>query len=329
MSFSFAELKKNKNKLADSLKQEIEKTDYKKKFEKEEDTRFWQPELDEGGSGYALIRFLPPTIEEDNAFVKMMNYAFQGPLADDGKARWYIENSLQTIGQDDPVQKYNNMLYSKTKSTGDKFYEEQAKRQKRNTFYISNILVLSDKKNPQNEGKVFLFRYGQRVFDKIKDKMFPEFDGEESINIFDFWEGMNFKVKISLTKFKVDGGKEKEYRNWDKCEFDSPSELFGGDDEKIKAVWDKQYKLSEFTSPDKFKTYEELLNNLERTMGVGFGELFVMEQPKASAPKTKKDREVELDDTLDHIIEKKVESKSKTDEDENDLEFFKRLAEED
>lgn len=335
MSFSFNELKKNKSKLAESLKTEIEKTDYKKKFEKEEDTRFWQPELDEGGSGFARIRFLPPSKGEENSFVKMMEYRFQGPSINGEKGRWYINNSLQTIGQEDPVQKYNNLLYNKTKATGDKFFENQAKKQKRNQFYISNILVLSDKKNPQNEGKVFLFRYGQKVFDKIKDKMFPEFDGEESVNIFDFWQGSDFKIKISLTKFKdPTTGAEKEYRNWDKCEFDSPSELYNGDDERLQEVWNRQYMLGEFTAPEKFKTYEELLNQLERTMGVGFGELFVMEPTKVNTPKTKKETETDLDDSLDEIIEKKVEKKSKPKvedpEDEDDeMEFFKRLSEED
>ena len=201
------------------------------------DERLWKPEVDKSGNGYAVIRFLPAVEGEDMPWAKVWNHAFQGPTG-----QWYIENSLTTLGQKDPVSELNTQYWN----TGLESDKEIARKQKRKLQYFSNIYVVSDSKHPENEGKVFLFRYGKKIFDKIMAAMQPEFEDEKAINPFDFWEGANFKLKIR----KVAG-----YWNYDSSDFDNPSALFDSD-AKIEEVWNKQYPLSEFTATTNFKSYE-------------------------------------------------------------------------
>ena len=217
---------------AQSENQTQEKKSYK-------DERLWKPELDKTGNGYAVIRFLPAVDGENMPWAKLWNHAFQGPTG-----QWYIENSLTTLGNNDPVSEMNSAYWN----SGVESDKEIARRQKRKLQYYSNIYVMSDSRHPENEGKVFLFRYGKKIFDKCMEAMQPAFEDETPVNPFDFWKGANFKLKIR----KVDG-----YWNYDKSEFETPSALFDNDD-AIEEVWNKQYALNEFTASTNFKSYDEL-----------------------------------------------------------------------
>ena len=211
------------------------------------DERIWKPVMDKSGNGFAVIRFLPAPKGEDLPWAKVWNHAFQGPTG-----QWYIENSLTTLGQNDPVSEMNSAYWN----SGVESDKEIARRQKRKLQYFANILVIKDGANPQNEGKVFLYRFGKKIFDKCMEAMQPAFEDETPVNPFDFWEGADFKLKIR----KVDG-----YWNYDKSEFDSPSPLFD-DDEKLEEVWKKQYSLAEFTAPSNFKSYDELKTRLDTVL---------------------------------------------------------------
>ena len=256
------------------------------------DERLWKPELDKSGNGYAVIRFLPSVEGEDMPWAKVWNHAFQGPTG-----QWYIENSLTTVGQKDPVSEHNTKLWN----TGLESDKETARKQKRKLQYFSNIYVVSDSKHPENEGKVFLYRYGKKIFDKLMAAMQPEFEDETPINPFDFWKGANFKLKIR----KVDG-----YWNYDKSEFETPSAL--GDDSVIESVWKKQYALKEFTASTNFKSYEELKTRLDAVLSgtVSVGNVTdTMDDEPIASPK---------------VDTKPVESKQ---EDEDDtMDYFNKLA---
>ena len=203
------------------------------------DERLWKPELDKSGNGYSVIRFLPSPEGEDLPWAKVWNHAFQGPTG-----QWYIENSLTTIGQKDPVSEYNSKLWN----SGVESDKEIARKQKRKLQYFSNILVVSDPKHPENEGKVMLFRYGKKIFDKMMEAMQPAFEDETPINPFDFWEGAEFKLKIR----KVDG-----FWNYDKSEFSAPSPI-ADDESKIESIWKSQHSLAEKLDASNFKSYDEL-----------------------------------------------------------------------
>ena len=208
------------------------------------DERLWKPELDKSGTGQAVIRFLPAKDGEELPWVKVWKHAFQGPTG-----KWFIENSLTTLNQKDPVSEHNSELWN----TGLESDKEIARKQKRKLEYYSNIYVVSDPKHPENNGKVFLFRYGKKIFDKIMAAMQPEFEDETPINPFDFWEGANFKLKIR----KVDG-----FWNYDKSEFDSVKSL-SDDDGELDKIWNNQYPLADFHAPSNFKSYDELKKRLD------------------------------------------------------------------
>ena len=208
------------------------------------DDRIWKPVMDKTGNGFAIIRFLPAPKGEELPWAKLWNHAFQGPTG-----QWYIENSLTTIGQNDPVSEHNSALWN----SGVESDKEIARKQKRKLQYYSNIYVVKDSANPENEGKVFLYRFGKKIFDKIMEAMQPAFEDETPINPFDFWEGANFKLKLR----KVDG-----YWNYDKSEFEAPSALSKKDAE-LEEIWGKQYSLKEFTDNSNFKSYDELKKRLD------------------------------------------------------------------
>ena len=208
------------------------------------DERLWKPELDKSGTGQAVIRFLPAPDGEELPWIKMFKHAFQGPTG-----KWFIENSLTTLNQKDPVSEHNSQLWN----TGLESDKETARKQKRKLEYYSNIYVVSDPKHPENNGKVFLFRYGKKIFDKIMAAMQPEFEDETPINPFDFWEGANFKLKIR----KVDG-----YWNYDASSFENVSAL-SDDDAVLEGIYDKQYSLQDFLAPTNFKSYDELKKRLD------------------------------------------------------------------
>ena len=279
------------------------------------DDRLWKPEMDKTGNGYAVIRFLPAPDGEDLPWVKLYSHAFQGP------GGWYIENSLTTNGGKDPVSEYNCELWN----SGIDADKDTVRKQKRKLSFYANIYVVQDKANPQNEGKVFLYKFGKKIFDKIMEAMQPEYEDETAINPFDFWQGANFKLKLK----KVAG-----YWNYDSSEFAAPSPLLD-DDDALEALWKKQYSLQDLVAADKFKTYEELDKRLKMVLGQkpasrrydeetededndrgSFTPDFGSRQESNPVPPN-------LKEELNNL------SSSKSDEDEDDaLSYFQKLAEE-
>jgi len=235
MATSFADLKQSRQSNLDKLTQELNKLANPQQQGGSSDDRFWKPEVDKSGNGYAVIRFLPAPQGEDVPFVRVWDHGFKGP-----QGQWYIERSLTTIGQKDPVSEYNTMLWN----SGVEANKQQVREQKRRLSFYSNIYVVKDPADPENEGKVFLYRYGKKIFDKLNDLMNPQFEDEKPINPFDFWEGANFKLKIR----NVEG-----YRNYDKSEFETPAPLLD-DDSALESMWAKQYGLNEFVDPTNFKS---------------------------------------------------------------------------
>lgn len=252
------------------------------------DTRFWQPTVDKFGNGQAVIRFLPAPKDEDVPFVRVFSHGFKGP-----SGSWYIENSRTTIGESDPVAELNAKLWN----SGIESDKDIARQQKRRLHFISNILVVKDPANPENEGKVFLFKYGKKIFDKLNDLMNPAFDDEEPVNPFDFWEGANFRLRIR----QVEG-----YRNYDKSEFSEPSSL-SDDDSMLEKIWEKQYSLQEFIDPKNFKSYDELKTKLDRVLGNSSKPVTqptASEIPQQSAPemKTKSSMTDDDDEDFDSLL---------------------------
>ena len=242
---SFADLKRKSQNNFDFLQKELEKSSSNKNV----DDRFWKPEVDASGNGYAVIRFLPAPEGETIPWAKLYSHAFQGP------GGWYIENSLTTLGQvKDPVGEVNRRLWN----SGSDEDKETARKQKRKLQYYSNIYVVKDPKHPENEGKVFLYKYGKKIHDKIIAAMQPEFQDETPVNVFDLWEGANFKLKIK----KVAG-----YWNYDSSEFDSVSAL-SADDTELESIWKTEHSLEAFTAKDQFKSYEDLERRLNMVLGI-------------------------------------------------------------
>ena len=299
---SFAKLKKQSKlgSLTAKLVKEVEKMNNNGTSG---DDRLWKLDVDKSGNGYAVIRFLPAPDGEDLPFVKLYSHAFQGP------GGWYIENSLTTLGQKDPVSEYNTQLWNNGTDSG----KETARKQKRKLTYTSNIYVVKDPANPENEGKVFLFKYGKKIFDKLTAAMQPEFEDEEAIDPFDFWQGANFKLKAK----NVAG-----YRNYDSSEFAAQSPLLD-DDDALEALWKKELSLAEIVATDQFKTYEDLKRRLDYVLG-------------NTAPR----QDAEVEDEVEIIERERAEqevtaaadstSRSVTaDADEDDaLSYFAKLAEE-
>ena len=211
------------------------------------DERLWKPVMDKSGNGYAVIRFLPAPDGEDLPWAKMFSHAFQG------NGGWYIENSLTTIGQKDPLGELNRELWN----SGNDADKDTVRKQKRKLSFYANIYVVKDPANPQNEGGVFLYKFGKKIFDKIMEAMQPEFEDEEAINPFDFWQGANFKLKLK----KVAG-----YWNYDSSEFASVGPLLD-DDDALEAIWKKEYSLSALVAPDQFKSYDDLKKRLDMVLG--------------------------------------------------------------
>jgi len=294
---SFAKLKKQSKlgSLTQKLVKEVEKMN---NTGGQGDDRLWKLEVDKGGNGYAVIRFLPAPDGEDLPFVKLYSHAFQGP------GGWYIENSLTTLGQKDPVSEFNSQLWNNGTDSG----KDTARKQKRKLTYISNIYVVKDPANPENEGKTFLYKYGKKIFDKLTAAMQPEFEDEEAIDPFDFWQGANFKLKAK----NVAG-----YRNYDSSEFAATSALLD-DDDAMEAIWKKEYSLAELVATDQFKSYDELKTRLGYVLG---------NKPVRNDAETV-EQEVEDVRASAPVVET-VESVSKapaSDDDDDAMSYFAKLA---
>ena len=250
---SFANLKTNRTDVSKLANAAAEMSGGKQTQNKYEDTRFWKPTVDESGNGYAVIRFLPAAEGQELPWVRYFDHFFKGPTG-----QWYVEKSLTTLGNNDPVSEYNSRLWN----SGIEEDKETARKQKRRLHYVANIMVVNDPSNPANEGKVFLYDFGKKIFDKIMDKMQPEFPGEEPINPFDFWSGADFQLKIR----NVAG-----YRNYDKSEFKASSPLLEADETKLEATYNQLHDVSEFTAPSSYKSYDELKQRLEVVLGQSTG----------------------------------------------------------
>lgn len=239
---SFANLKKSS---VTSMKALAEKLNSEKTKDYGPDERFWTPDIDKGGNGYAVIRFLPAPEDHDMPYVKVYSHGFKEGT------RWYIEGCPTTVGGKCPACDANNILWE----TGDKANQDIVRKRKRQLQYIANILVISDSKRPENEGKVFLWKFGKKIFEKITQAIEPEFQDEKAINPFDFWAGANFKLKIR----NFEG-----FRNYDKSEFEAASSLFDGDDGALEKLWKSEISLKEFVSPEAFKAYDVLKAKFEQ-----------------------------------------------------------------
>ena len=262
------------------------------------DERLWKPELDKSGNGYAVIRFLPSPEGEDLPWAKVWNHAFQGPTG-----QWYIENSLTSVGQPDPVGELNSRLWN----SGIESDKDKARSQKRRLHYVTNIYVVNDPSAPQNEGKVFLYKFGKKIFDKIYDLMNPAFADETPIDPFDFWEGADFKLKIR----NVEG-----YRNYDKSEFSSASQFLSADEVKLEEAYNNMHDLTEFTNPKNYKSYDELKTKLMRVLG---------EEATAGAYTVRE--EIKMNDPV--LAHEPVTAEEISSEDEDTLSYFSKLAKQD
>ena len=305
---SFSDLKKQSKlgSLTAKLVKEVEKMNNNASSG---DDRVWKLECDKSGNGYAVIRFLPAPNGEDLPFVKLYSHAFQG------SGGWYIENSLTTLNQKDPVSELNSELWNNGTDAG----KEVARKQKRKLTYVSNIYVVKDPANPANEGKVFLYKYGKKIFDKLTAAMQPEFEDETPIDPFDFWQGANFKLKAK----NVAG-----YRNYDSSEFAAQGALLTDDDE-MEAIWKKQYSLADLVAADQFKSYDELKKRLDYVLG---NKTARRQDPEvADEESTSRGPVRELDEDLRTELRNLSSPKSSSvdeDEDDDTLSYFQRLAEE-
>jgi len=262
---SFANLKSNRGSSIDALVKAAEAVSSPKSESKGYgDDRFWTPTRDKAGNGYAVIRFLPAKAGEDLPWVRYWDHGFKGPTG-----LWYIENSLTSIGQQDPVSESNSVLWN----TGRDEDKAIARDRKRRLHHVSNVLIISDPAHPENEGKVMLYKFGKKIFDKIMDVMQPQFADEDPVNPYDFWEGADFKIKIR----KVEG-----WVNYDKSEFASPSALYSGEEDRLEEIYNKLYSLKDFVDPKNYKSYDELKAKFNRVVGADAG--VSMEMPMASMP---------------------------------------------
>lgn len=307
---SFDKLKKNRSKSLEKLSSQLEKLS-SAGYSDPNKEKYWNITRDKAGNGFAIIRFLPAPDGEDLPFVRIWDHGFQGP------GGWYIEKSLTTLGQDDPVSKYNSQLWN----TGNEEDKDIARKQKRRLKYHANILVIKDTANPENDGKVFLFSFGKKIFDKLNDLMNPEFEDETPINPFDFWEGADFKLKVR----NYEG-----YANYDKSEFEDPSELFGGAEAKLEEVYNNLHSLQELISPSQFKSYAELETKLYKALGIQGG----VSYDNSKTADSMIDEEMDISKfggssnskSIPEDNTEKVGSSASADDDD-DLAFFKSLAE--
>ena len=307
---SFADLKKQSKlgSLTAKLAKEVEKMN---NSGNNTDERQWKLECDKGGNGYAVIRFLPAPNGEDLPFAKVYSHAFQGT------GGWLIDNCLTSLNQKCPICEYNSGLWNNGTDAG----KDAARKQKRKLTYIANIYVVKDPANPENEGGVFLYKFGKKIFDKITEAMQPEFEDEEAIDPFDFWQGANFKLKAK----NVAG-----YRNYDSSEFARPSALLD-DDDAMEAIWKKEHSLAEFLDPSQFKTYDELKKRLDYTLGLKGTPKFQDQETVEEEENFRRENRGESTNfgaSPDFNAPDITPTTSTTEDDDDAMSYFARLAEE-
>lgn len=302
---SFANLKKSSGSSLEKLSKAVESMNSSGSYNDGED-KYWKCEVDKTGNGYAILRFLPtPPQDEDNGlpWVKYYDHGFQGT------GGWYIEKSLTTIGQPDPISEYNSQLWN----SGIEANKDLARKQKRRLHYVSNVYIVKDPKHPENEGKVFYFRYGKKIFEKITQAMNPQFEDDKAIDPFDLWTGANFKLKIR----KVDG-----YQNYDLSEFDSAGPL-SDDDSELEAIWKKEHSLKEVIDPKNFKSYDDLKTKLDRVLGLNSSSTRTAPTVEGVKQQRIQEKETEMEDLV------MPSSSSSSDESEDDLDYFSALLNDD
>lgn len=313
---SFADLKKNAGAAGiKTLQDELEKLNKKADPSSNDDDKFWKLGTDKTGVGAAVIRFLPASEGDELPWVLVYEHAFKGP------GGWYIEKSRTTLGKAvaDPVFEYNNQLWN----SGVDANKDIARKQKRTARYVSNILVIKDPANPENEGKVFLFKYGKKIFQKLQELMVPEpdpVDQKDPVNPFCPWKGANFKLKCR----KVEG-----YPNYDQSDFSTPDALFGGDDTKIEALWKKQNSLTQLVSPENFKSYDELKKRLDRVLGLSASaKVDSVTVPSAASKSSVAESAADVA-TIDDDLPASFTSSDSSDSDiSDDLSYLQQLANE-
>ena len=305
---SFADLKRNRTDLS-KLVAQAQETSGTQTTRQSDDTRFWQPTRDKAGNGYAVIRFLPGDAQAATPWVRYWDHAFKGPTG-----QWYIEKSLTSIGQQDPLSELNSKMWN----SGVEADKAIVRQRKRNLRYIANVLIVSDPSAPENEGQIKLYRFGKKIFDKIMDSMQPQFPDEAPVNPFDMWEGADFTVKIR----KVEG-----YPNYDASSFKAPAAL-SSDESYLEDLYNKQYDLSEWVDPKNYKTYDELKSRLAMVLG-------------EQAPRTmKQEAALDLDDEIPDFPsmrptaapsapEPTISTAESSMDDDDTMSYFAKLAAED
>ena len=291
---SFSNLKRNRTDLSSLVQKATESNGSTQGGSK--DDRFWYPQRDKAGNGYAVVRFLPGMAEASTPWVRYWDHAFKGPTG-----QWYIEKSLTSIGIQDPIAELNSKMWN----SGIEADKAIVRARKRNLRYVANVLVISDPSAPENEGQVKLYRFGKKIFDKIMDAMQPKFPDESPVNPFDMWEGADFVLKVRT----VEG-----YPNYDTSAFKTPAALFGGDEGKLEEVYNKQFDLSEWTDPKNYKSYDDLKTRLALVLG-------------ESAARTVK-QEVAMDEVRQPAPMPTAENLS-MDDDDDTMSYFAKLANED
>ncbi len=315
MPLSYKDLKNNFKKNQEALLDELSKM--KKKYN---DDRFWKVTVDERtGNGSAIIRFLPSRFNEI-PFVTYYEYAFKGPTD-----LWYIEKSLRSLNKPDPLGELNSRLWA----TGIEANRDIVRKRKQKQVFISNIYVIKDPKHPENEGKVFLFKFGKKIMEKIQDAYSPEFEDQPKIDAFDMWQGANFLLRVK----KGEGG----FPNYDSSSFDTPSPLLGGDDKKLEEIFNQTYDLNEFIAPETFKTYEELKARLEQVLGEKLDDLSPVKKETtknvSAKPKATSKKESVADEDVPWVLDEKDEIEEEEDnvvaenddEDDKEEEFLSKL----
>jgi len=310
---NFSNLKKQSSKF-DNLLKEVDKLQ-NPTYEKDDSTdNYWKPTPDKTGNALAVIRFLPgPAVDGDDAlpFVRYFDHGFQNKVT----GKWYIEKSLTTFDEKDPVSEFNSQLWNSTQDDNSP-ERKQARDQKRRLHYVSNIYVVSDPKNPENEGKVFLFKYGKKIFDKITKMMNPDLESEPRINPFDLWKGANFKLKMTRQNVNM-GGRSISFPNYDESVFLTPGPLSENDDE-LESIWKGEYSLKDIVDRKNFKSYDDLKRKLNDVMGLSGTPV------RAAKPVIEDDEEVPFTDSKPA---KKAPAPVVEDEEDEDLAMFRKLAE--
>ena len=216
------------------------------------DQRFYKPKFNKDGTFSAVVRFLPGPVKDGNeeiSMIKKYSHYFSGP---GGK---YDEECLTTISQQCPVCDENKKCWD----AGDK---QTSRTRARVNSGITNILVINDPQAPENNGKVFLYKFGKKIIEKINEAKKPTNPTKKAIEVFSYYEGANFYITGKKT-VTAEGQKFTDYTS---SSFESnPSAI--GDDNYIESIDKQLHSVEEFIKPTNFKSYAALQELFSRVMG--------------------------------------------------------------